>query len=228
MKLVLTCEHAGNLIPETYKSLFEDGAEILESHRGYDPGALDLYNSLKGLADFKKNHKYSRLLIEVNRSLHHQALFSEFTGNLPVDKRKEIIKNYYLPYRTQVINSIGGLIEKGEKVIHLSIHSFTPQLNGEIRNVDIGLLYDPSRKEEKNFCEAFKHKLQESDESLKLRFNYPYRGIADGFTTALRKIYPKHYVGVEIEVNQKFSISNKMAPEIKEYVLSSVKALLQK
>jgi hypothetical protein len=37
-----------------------------------------------------------------------------------------------------------------------------------------------------------------------VRFNYPYRGVNDGFTTANRRVFaPQEYLGVEIEVNQK-------------------------
>jgi hypothetical protein len=36
--------------------------------------------------------------------------------------------------------------------------------------------------------------------------NYPYQGKADGFTTTLRRKWPADsYVGIEIEVNQKWA-----------------------
>jgi len=227
LKLVLTCEHAGNHIPDKFKVLFINGRNILKTHRGYDPGAFDLFAHIKELADYNRHQNESRLLIEVNRSLHHPSLFWKLTRNLPKDIRKELIENYYLPYRTDVINAIGGFIEKGEEVIHLSIHSFTPELNGNKRNADIGLLYDPSRQEEKRFCMALKSELLNRDSSLKIRFNYPYRGTADGFTTSLRKIYPENYRGIEIEVNQKFVKSNKMDPGININFFSSLEALIR-
>ena len=37
--LVLSCEHAHNRVPARYRHLFD--AELLESHRGYDLGALE-------------------------------------------------------------------------------------------------------------------------------------------------------------------------------------------
>ena len=37
----------------------------------------------------------------------------------------------------------------------------------------------------------------------RVRRNYPYRGAADGLTTALRRLFkPKDYLGLEIEINQ--------------------------
>ncbi len=44
------------------------------------------------------------------------------------------------------------LISKGEKIIHISVHSFTPVLKNKIRNADIGILYNPKRSIEKNLA----------------------------------------------------------------------------
>ena len=76
MKLVLTCEHAFNTIPPEYQNLFTNARETLKSHRGYDPGALDLFYELKDLSDFSFFHETGRLLVEVNRSKGHSNLFS--------------------------------------------------------------------------------------------------------------------------------------------------------
>ena len=42
--------------------------------------------------------------------------------------------------------------------------------------------------------------IKEVDPEINVRFNYPYRGAADGFTTYLRKCFPKNYVGFELEI----------------------------
>jgi predicted N-formylglutamate amidohydrolase len=40
---------------------------------------------------------------------------------------------------------------------------------------------------------------------LRLRRNYPYQGRADGLTASLRRHHPDAaYVGIELEVNQRF------------------------
>jgi hypothetical protein len=53
---------------------------------------------------------------------------------------------------------------------------------------------------------------------LKVRKNYPYKGISDGLTTSLRKQYTqKNYCGIEIEINQKhFFESSKIWRSLKE------------
>lgn len=223
MKLILTCEHAFNTIPQEYQDLFINAEEILESHRGYDPGALDLFNELKDLADFSFYHETGRLLVEVNRSKGHSNLFSEFTKNLSGKQKNEILTQYYFPFRDSVEKQISSIIEKGEKVLHFSVHTFTPKLNEEIRKTDIGLLYDPTRSEEKKFSKKFKQNIKNQNPELKIRFNYPYLGKSDGFTTYLRKKFPENYLGIELEVNQKFVSQNQMGYSVKNAVFLALK-----
>jgi len=224
VKLILTCEHAFNTIPQEYQDLFINAEETLESHRGYDPGALDLFNELKDLADFSSFHETGRLLVEVNRSKRHPNLYSEFTKNLSETSKTKLLDEYYFPYRNSVEKQISSLIRKGEKLLHFSVHTFTPNLNEEIRNADIGLLYDPSRSREKEFCINFKKELKDQNPDLKIRSNYPYLGKADGFTTYLRKRFSENYMGIELEVNQKFVNNNRMNSAVKKQVFSALKA----
>ena len=203
-KWVITCEHGGNEIPAAYAPYFDKAAQLLQSHRGFDPGALDLFHLLsKELADFSLFSQTSRLLVELNRSLHHPQLFSTFTKGSPAAIKKEIIASYYLPYREMVEEKVQEYLGEGVQVIHLSIHSFTPELKGEVRKADIGLLYDPSRKKEREFCASWKEALKRELPEARIRMNYPYHGKADGFTTYLRRRYQEGYIGIELELNQK-------------------------
>ena len=226
--LVLTCEHAANKIPMEYKEVFAGAEEILASHRGFDPGALDLFSHLQELAHFHQFHRESRLLVEVNRSLHHPQLFSEFTRGLSIGAKKGILKEYYFPYRDSVEKEIANFMTAGEEVLHFSIHTFTPVLNGKLRNTDLGLLFDPAHTREKDFCKSFKKSVQNSDNSFKIRFNYPYLGKADGFTTYLRKKFPKRYMGIELEVNQKFVHQNSVDRGIKNAIFNALSGMFGK
>src|SRR5690606_18603701 len=108
--------------------------------------------------------------------------------------------SYYKPYRTKVENCIADLINRNNKVVHISFHSFTPELNGVIRKADIGLLFDPKSSFEKHFCINWKAEINRLNNLYKVRFNYPYLGIADGFTSYLRKKYgSQNYCGIELE-----------------------------
>lgn len=202
---VITCEHGGNEVPEVFRYLFAENKELLETHRGWDPGALSLFELLQPLADFSKSTTTSRLLVECNRSLHHPNLFSAYSKSLPEVRLQEIVAKYYLPYRHAVEAAIDAYLQQGDRVFHLSIHSFTPVLNGETRNADAGLLYDPRRPAEKELCQTWKKAITEALPQFRVRYNYPYKGTADGFTTYLRKKFPEKYAGVEFELNQQWA-----------------------
>lgn len=223
MKLFITAEHAGNSIPKEYKSLFIGKEKLLASHRGYDLGTLDLFEDLKPIADFSAIQNKSRLLIECNRSIGHKNLFSNITKSCDSQTKKALIETYYLPYRNSIEDAIRNEIQLQNSVLHISLHSFTPELNNQIRNNHIGLLYDPRSKPEKEFCNNFKTFLKTVNSELKIRYNYPYLGISDGLTSHLRKRFPVDYMGIELEINQSLVRNSAFPSDLK----SSIKNFLK-
>lgn len=205
--ILITCEHGGNLIPPRYRPLFRGHEHLLQTHRGWDPGALVMAKQLaKALHALLFVATTSRLLIDLNRSVGHPKLYSEATRPASAETRREIFERYYLPYREQVEAHIAKEVAKGRRVVHISSHSFTPVLDGEVRNADIGLLYDPGREGELEFCLRWQKTLEEAMPGLRVRRNYPYTGKSDGFTAYLRRSYSvDEYVGMELEVNQKWA-----------------------
>jgi predicted N-formylglutamate amidohydrolase len=220
---VISCEHGGHEVPPAYTYLFRGAQPVLRSHRGWDPGALPLFEQLEPLADFAKASTISRLLIELNRSLHHPELFSAYTRSLEQEAKEAIIRDYYLPYRRAIEQAIGHYVAQGDTVYHLGIHSFTPVLKGEERNADIGLLFDPERALEEEVCQRWANLLQAEFPDFNIRFNYPYLGIDDGFTTHLRQLHPRQYAGIEFELNQKWANDR----EVQQKLVHSVKSLQQ-
>jgi predicted N-formylglutamate amidohydrolase len=204
LTLVISCEHAVNTIPATYQKLFAPYQELLETHRSIDFGALEIASDLKQMfnCDFVQAQA-TRLLIDCNRSLTHPHCFSEITASLPLAEKQQIIQQYYLPFRQEVEQKIKRCIAQGQQVLHLSIHSFTPIFKMTNRNADIGLLYDPRRMSEKVFAKHWQQQLKQYNHWLRVRMNYPYRGVSDGFTSALRKQFSdQDYIGIEVESNQ--------------------------
>ena len=202
--VLLTCEHAGNRVPAAYKELFRGASAALASHRGWDPGSLDLARVFRRrLAAPLIDTQTTRLLVEVNRSLGHPRLFSEFTSGLDLETKQEILDRYYHPHRRQVESWFAERVVSGGVAIQISLHTFTPELHGEVRTTDIGLLYDPRRPSEKRLCRHWQLAIQRADPELRVRKNYPYRGNADGLTTHLRRQFDaESYLGIELEVNQ--------------------------
>ncbi|MCK5912425.1 MAG: N-formylglutamate amidohydrolase, partial [Desulfuromusa sp.] len=77
--LIISCEHGGNQIPEEFQDLFVSAEAVLESHRGFDIGALSLAQKLARETKAPLvGAEISRLLIDLNRTLKQQTLFSEF------------------------------------------------------------------------------------------------------------------------------------------------------
>lgn len=198
-KLMITCEHASNALPASAKALGMT-AEILDTHRGYDIGALQVYKALvkEFKPDFYCSGKYSRLFIDLNRSLKNNKTATPEA------------KAYYKKYREPVEEFAISHVKAGEQVLHLAIHSFTPELNGIVRNADIGILYDPRIPLEHAFADIIIEEIHSKSPELKVRKNYPYQGKTDGLCTSIRKNvhdFKNHkfanYAGFEIEINQK-------------------------
>lgn len=207
-RFLISCEHGGNRIPHRYRPLFRGFVTTLHSHRGYDRGAMGMARELaRALAAPVFAATTSRLLIDLNRSIGHPHLYSDATRRAPAVVRREILERYYLPYRNKVEAAIAGEIHQGSRVIHISSHSFTPVLDGQIRTADVGLLYDPSRAPERELCSRWQASLKTLAPDLAVRRNYPYTGKSDGFAAYLRRQFPASaYVGIELEINQKHAI----------------------
>lgn len=202
--LLLTCEHGGNQIPAEYVGLFADQAELLATHRGWDIGILPLARRLAaGLGGPLEAAEVSRLLVDLNRSLHNRTLFSEFTRELPETEQELLLQRYYHPFRQAVEQQVAARLQAGERVLHLAVHSFTPLMRGKLRNAELGLLYDPASPKEQSFCQQWQLALQQRAPQLRVRRNYPYRGSSDSVGKALRLQFgTERYLGIELEVNQ--------------------------
>lgn len=198
---MLTCEHASNAIPDEYAPLFRKAGDMLGGHCGWDMGAAAL---ARHLADRFQAPLFegetSRLLIDLNRSLGHPTLFSAHTRPLDSGRRQRLVNDYWRPWRDRVDSCLSGALASNRRVVHVSVHSFTPLLGGQARRADIGLLYDPGRGGELDFARRWQAALRQY--GLNVRRNYPYQGRADGFTTALRRRFPAGYLGLELETNQ--------------------------
>ena len=147
----------------------------------------------------------TRLLVDLNRSLGHRTLFSEFTEDLSRADRNDILRRHYFPFRHRVQSLVESSLERGQAVLHVSVHSFTPVFNGQTRNADVALLYDPSRSTERALANRWRAALASARPDLHVRRNYPYLGTADGLTTSLRRRFSSlEYAGIELETNARW------------------------
>jgi predicted N-formylglutamate amidohydrolase len=205
--LVVSCEHAGNRVPENHAPLFAGRERLLESHRGWDPGAVDYARRLASRAGGQLFYSdVTRLLIDTNRSpTNRRTLFSEFSRALTRRERERVLAEHYRPFREAVELWIRERIGEGRRVLHISCHSFTPVLRGVKRRCDVGWLYDPACAADRHLAGRWIAALAARAPELVLRRNYPYRGVDDGFLPYLRGRLPaRDYVSIELEVNQRY------------------------
>lgn len=194
--LLLTCEHGGNRVPAALRARFRGAGAVLDSHRGYDHGALELARYLR-----RRLHAplvaatVTRLVVDLNRSPHHPYVVSEYTRDLP---RPALLEAYWRPHREAVR---AALEELPRPRLHVAVHSFDPVVDGAERQADVGVLYDPGRPWERALAERWTRALRRRLPGLVVRRNYPFRGVADGLPTSLRREHPdRSYAGFELEV----------------------------
>jgi predicted N-formylglutamate amidohydrolase len=201
--ILLTCEHASNAVPAPHRPLFARRQGVLATHRAFDIGARTVARAMaRSLGAPLHEGGITRLLVDLNRSVGHRDLHSEFTQPLTRAERAALVARWHVPFRDAALGSLRALLALGP-VTHLSIHSFTPALDGTPRTCDIGLLYDPRRAGEQALALRLQAALATVAPQWRVRRNYPYRGAADGHATLLRRRFgPRSYVALEIEFNQ--------------------------
>jgi predicted N-formylglutamate amidohydrolase len=207
IRFVLSCEHGGNEIPAPYATHFAsaEARAALASHRGWDPGSVEVAERLARVLDAPLVvQRVSRLLVECNRSIDHPKLWSEFSAGLSDVEKAHVLFRHWQAHRDAVRRAISK-VEPGALVVHVSVHTFTPVWDGRPRATDVGLLYDPARVGERRVAMAWQRALarEAPARGLGVHLNRPYRGWTDGLVTALRREIPEsRYLGFELEVSQ--------------------------
>jgi predicted N-formylglutamate amidohydrolase len=138
----------------------------------------------------------SRLLVELNRPLGHPQIFSAYTQRLAAAERDRLLHRYYFPYWRSVEARVRKGMTARERVLHLSVHSYTAKLRGVRRTTDIGLLYDPTRPLETRFCRIWRAALlrrapqlrvQAVQQAVPRQVSQPGRRAAKAARPALRR-----------------------------------------
>jgi predicted N-formylglutamate amidohydrolase len=211
-QLIISCEHASNLLPARYGNLGL-ARRVLESHVAWDRGARSIARHCAARLGCPYHEgRYSRLLIDLNRNPHHPKLIPRVAFGLRVpgnakltdDDRRARIAEYYEPYREQLLDDLRRLVRSSGACLHLSIHTFAPRLGRTVRRAEVGVLYDPARPWERLTALALVAALRER--GFATRSNYPYRGTSDGMTAFCRRLFTRdRYVGIELEINQRLA-----------------------
>ena len=178
--VILICDHASCRFPE---SLGDMGLDPFarRCHLAIDIGAGALTECLSdSLGVTAVLAQYSRLVVDCNRELLDPGAFLEYGDGIIVpgnrvltqagkDVRAEAI---YWPYHRAVDQQIQRLTTIGPPPVFISIHSFTPVLNGESRPWQVGILWDADAQMAEIFIREFRAA------GYKTGDNEPYSGKA--------------------------------------------------
>lgn len=209
--LVLTCEHASHAVPPGVD--LRVGDEVLRSHVSWDPGAVEVARRLADSTGAPLHvGRFSRLVVDLNRreedAVPDVAFGVPVPGNasLPPEARIERIARWHRPWRRRARQLVEDTIARHGRCLHVSVHSFTPVLGEERREVQAGVLFDPARPEEVRVAGLLLETLRAR--RLDARPNEPWLGVADGLTTWLRTLFSDSvYAGIELEWSQGLSAS---------------------
>jgi predicted N-formylglutamate amidohydrolase len=131
-----------------------------------------------------------------------------------------LLDRLHTPYRQSVLKQLARWTQGDGRVVHLSIHTFTPRINGRWRPIDVGLLFDPARDGEVRLCDRWRESIRRTMPRLRVLANQPYAGTDDGLTSWLRTQFSSTvYLGIEVEINNRYF---KRGPEIQAAVVAAI------
>lgn len=148
--LVLFCDHAGQAIPGALGDLGLDAAARAQ-HIAWDIGIAEVAAILARELDAPAVlGGYSRLVIDCNRRLDDPTSIAQESDRIPVPgnrgltaaERAQRADEIFRPYHAAVTAAIDAKIAAGQKPALLSLHSFTPVMNGFERPWHFGILWN--------------------------------------------------------------------------------------
>lgn len=227
--LVLTCEHADNQIPDDL-DVQPDRRERtwLEEHWGWDPGAAEVVRSLVDLLDATAvMNRYTRLLCDVNRALHETDLVRtevlgepiSFNQGLTTADIRRRVERFHIPYHDDVDRHLERRVEQNPELVLVSVHTFTPVLDDDVRNVELGVLFDHAQPYAPEVAPHFR------DSDFRVALNEPYSGV-DGLIYSAKRHGVEHGVRhFELEVRNDLVDTPEDIREVSRRIAASIRRI---
>ncbi|MEK9902034.1 MAG: N-formylglutamate amidohydrolase [Rhodospirillaceae bacterium] len=152
-RVLLVCDHASHAVPRSLGNLGLEPIELLR-HIGWDIGAADVTRRLADALDAPAVlGGYSRLVIDCNRDLDHPGLLLAESDGTPVPANAALdaagraarIDGVHAPFHAAIEGEIARLRAANgpdKRPVVISIHSFTPIMDGIERPWEIGILWN--------------------------------------------------------------------------------------
>ncbi len=199
---VIVCEHASNAVADRFAGLGLAN-EALESHIAWDPGALDVARHMAERLDAPlMRATVSRLIIDCNRPLDAPDLIVAQSGSLAVpgnrigEKERALrIATIHEPFHAALGRLIENRLAASQPTALVSIHSFTPVLNGLSRPWNVGIIFGRDRRLADPLISGLK-----DDGTLVVGVNEPYSPADRIFYTHERHAEPHGLPCAMIEI----------------------------
>jgi predicted N-formylglutamate amidohydrolase len=205
--LVLSCEHASWTLPPGVD--LGVSTDILQSQAGWDHGAFDIASRLSEACGLPVHAgAFTRMFVDLNRAADHPDVIPAVCYGAPVPgnvhlsdgDRRARIELFHAPYWQAIRRDVAARLHDTGEVLHLSSHSFAPELDPANRTYDVGVLYDPAHAYEAEIAERLMFELRGA--GLNVRANQPYSGTGPAVCTSLREeLTGKRYAGIELETS---------------------------
>jgi predicted N-formylglutamate amidohydrolase len=204
-RVILTCEHASERLPEPW-GWPEADRRLIGTHWAFDLGAADLTRELAHrMKAVGVLSRFSRLLVDPNRGEHEPSLFRdvaereivELNRTLDADERERRLATCYRPFHDAIDREVA--LTRASTL--LSVHSFTNLYEGQPRTLEIGILFDREDALGERLVAAF------ADAGFRVAPNEPYSGKAGLIHSAATHAEARGLHPVEIEVRQDLAVS---------------------
>ena len=145
--LVLTCEHASRRIPAPLRTTAND-RKWLSTHWGWDIGARTVcprddptdWRSGRVRALLASGGRESSPEPRAPGALRRRGDVLSFNEGLTIEEVDRRLEKYHAPYHAAIDRVIGARMSQPGDVMLLAVHSFTPQLGDDRREMDVGLV----------------------------------------------------------------------------------------
>jgi len=218
----LTCEHASERLPAGWSWPARD-RRLVGTHWAFDPGAAELTAELAAaLRAPAVLSRFSRLLVDPNRPADSDTLFRAEAEGEPVELNRDLsdaerrtrLERFHRPYHEAIDQRLAG---HGAEVV-FSIHTFTPIYEGQVRQVEVGVLFDTQEA----LAVALAERIARA--GFRTALNEPWSGRAGLIYAAERHAGAHGRKALELEVRQDLAVR----PEVRTRLVEVLAAFFRR
>lgn len=231
--IVIVCDHASNAMPKAAKNLGLD-AKTRKMHIAWDPGTEHIGRYLARMLKAPLQlANYSRLVVDLNRGEGHGDCMRDNSDHVKIPGNKGLtaaqkqarLDDIYWPYHNEITRQLDAVLARGQVPLLVSIHSFTPEMDGFHRPWHIGVMWNRQEKLSKQLVKN----LRADNPALVIGDNKPYslKGAAGGTNTIERHAEGRGLPYIIVEFRQDLVGGSKAdAEQWGELFLRSLKPIL--